>query len=272
MNRTWPFSEIDYPESDGQPMGETPLHQSWMIRLLNLFQQRYVAQPQVYVACNMMMYYTPGSMHEFLVPDLVVLLDSNRRSRRVLKLWEETQPPNLVLEVTSRSTRDNDTQPKKQLYAQLGIAEYFLFDPSGNELTPALQGYRLTEPGVYAPIAQDSGGRLRSEQTGIMFSLAPDPNPDPNPDPELELLLHDTATGERLLTEIETERQGRLWERRAKLHERRAKEQEQQRRVEAERLAHEAELRAEAERAARLQEKASLAELEAELRKNRHLE
>lgn len=50
MNRTWPLSEIDYPESDGQPMGETPVHQSWIIRLLNQFQQRYRDQPQVWSA------------------------------------------------------------------------------------------------------------------------------------------------------------------------------------------------------------------------------
>ena len=44
-------NEIEYPESDGKPMGETDLHRDWMFRLLEIFRQRYRDQ-QVYIACS----------------------------------------------------------------------------------------------------------------------------------------------------------------------------------------------------------------------------
>jgi hypothetical protein len=63
-----------------------------------------------------------------------------------------------VLEVTSRKTRREDVRHKRELYAQLGIAEYFLFDPLAEYLRPALQGYALAG-GAYQPIeAVGSGG------------------------------------------------------------------------------------------------------------------
>ncbi len=247
MNRTWSLSEIDYPESDGQPMGETPVHQSWIIRLLNLFQQRYRALPQVYVASDLMVYYTPGNIHDVFVPDLIVLLKSDRRERRVLKLWEERHAPNLVMEVTSRSTRASDGSSKRDLYARLGIVEYFLFDPLQEGRMPSLQGYRLSDLGRYQAIESDSQGRLCSEQTGVAFSI----------NTELQLVLHDLETGELLLTDAEDAERRVEVERLAKESERRAKE--------AERRAKEA------ERQARLQAEARVRELEAEIKRLRDI-
>jgi Uma2 family endonuclease len=259
MNRTWPVSEIYYPESDGQPMAETPLHQYWMIRLFNLFQQRYQAQPQVFVGSNLMVYYTEGKPKKTFAPDLIVLLHSDRRLRRVLKLWEEPHPPNLVMEVTSKSTRLKDKRTKFARYARLGIAEYILFDPEKEYLTPPLQGYRLNEQGRYQPIELDRQGRLVSEQTGIAFSL----------NDAHELLLHDMETGELLLTDAEEERQAKLAERRAKLAERRAKLAERQAREAAEQRAEVERQAKEAERQARLHAEARIAELESEARRLR---
>lgn len=259
MNRTWPISEIYYPESDGQPMGETPLHQHWMIRLLNLFQQRYEAQPQVFVGCDLMVYYTEGNPDQCFAPDLIVLLDSSRRLRRVLKLWEEPQPPNLVLEVTSKSTRLKDTVTNLERYARLGIAEYILFDPAQEYLTPPLQGYRLSEHDGYLPIQLDRQRQLVSEQTGIAFSLN-----DAN-----ELLLTDITTGSLLLTDAETERREKLAALEQAEAERVAKEAAEHQAA-AEREAKEAaERQADLERQSRLQAEARLAELEAEARRLR---
>ena len=33
MRLSSPTVEIDYPESDGKPMGETDLHRDWMVTL-----------------------------------------------------------------------------------------------------------------------------------------------------------------------------------------------------------------------------------------------
>ena len=50
------------------------------------------------------------------------------------------------------------------------VAEYFLFDPRGEYLSPALQGYRLIE-GQYVPIEPVSG-RLPSVELGLAWKNA----------------------------------------------------------------------------------------------------
>jgi hypothetical protein len=39
-HRLYP-AEIEYPETDGKPMGETDVHRLWMIRLYDLLKHRY---------------------------------------------------------------------------------------------------------------------------------------------------------------------------------------------------------------------------------------
>jgi hypothetical protein len=75
-----------------------------------------------------------------------------------------------VLEVTSRHTRHEDTDAKPALYAQLGVAEYFRFDPRGDYLRPALQGSVLTEEG-YAPLSEGPDGGIHSRALGLTLAL-----------------------------------------------------------------------------------------------------
>lgn len=62
--------------------------------------------------------------------------------RRTYKLWEEGHAPNIVIEVSSRKTQKENLNWKKQLYAWLGVREYFIFDPE-YKLKPPLRAYRL---------------------------------------------------------------------------------------------------------------------------------
>jgi Uma2 family endonuclease len=57
-------------------------------------------------------------------------------------LWEENVPPTVVIEVTSKSTRREDMVKKHDLYLQMGVREYYLFDPTGDYLKPErLRGF-----------------------------------------------------------------------------------------------------------------------------------
>lgn len=67
-------------------------------------------------------------------------------------IWQVGKPPDMVLEVASRSTYRKDLNEKPAIYASMGIPEYWMFDPTGGELYgQALMGYRLVE-GEYVPI------------------------------------------------------------------------------------------------------------------------
>jgi Uma2 family endonuclease len=188
--------EVDYPETDGQPMGETDVHRCWMIRILDLLTHRYRGQ-HVYVSGDLLVYYEEGNPTKFVVPDAMVIKDCDPRPRRVFKIWEENRTPAAVIETTSRGTRREDSMFKPRLYHQLGIPEYFLYDPTGDYLKPALQGYRLTGSG-YERIEPDAAQRLVSNELGLWLQLD-----------QGDLVMSDTNSGKRILTEAESERAAR---------------------------------------------------------------
>ena len=202
---------VEYPESDGKPMGETDLHRDWMIRILDILRQRYRGQ-QVYVASDLLVYYEEGAPNKFVVPDVFFVKACPPGRRRTFKTWEEGCVPDVVFEVTSRSTRRDDEVFKLQVYARLGVKEYFLYDPTSDYLEPPLQGYRLRQ-GAYMRIVPDGVNALRSELLGIRIRLE-----------QGELLMIDEATGQTLLNEAETERAARKAERVARETERVARE------------------------------------------------
>ena len=144
--------QVVYPETDGKPMGETDVHIDALIYLREALKDHFREAPQVYVAGNMLLYYEEGNPAACVAPDVFVVQGVAKHERRIYKLWEEGQPPAVVFEITSRSTRLEDLGTKRALYAMLGVQEYFLYDPLGEYLRPPLQGYRLQE-GEYQRIA-----------------------------------------------------------------------------------------------------------------------
>lgn len=195
--------EIEYPEADGKPMGETDLHRGWMMRVLDLLSHRYRGQ-HFYVTSNLLVYYSEGNPHEFVVPDVFVAKECSSDSRRTYKVWEEGEPPTVVFEITSRSTRRDDQVFKPQVYAKIGVKELFLYDPTAEYLVPPLQGFRFSADGQML-IEADSSGALDSEELGLRLSLVGG-----------ELVMTDSHTGQRLLTEAEAERAEKEAERAAR--------------------------------------------------------
>ncbi len=156
-----------YPESDGAPMGETGIHAFAVHELLSQLYYRYGERDDVYVGGNQFLYYQPGDAKQVVCPDLYVVFGRPRRPlRRTWKLWEEDgHAPDLIIEITSMSTRLTDTGAKLGLYAALGVKEYVLFDPLGDYLQPPLQGYRL-EGGRYVAIDPSPAG-VHLETVGL---------------------------------------------------------------------------------------------------------
>ena len=190
--------EIFYPESDGQPMGETGIHVNVSIAMWQMLRDHFRHRPDVYIAANMFMYYEQGNPHVSVVPDLYVATGVGNEERRTYKIWEEGKPPDLVLEVTSLSTRRDDEGRKRELYQSLGVGEYWQFDPTGDYLDPPLQGLRLTG-GRYQPL--ELGALPDGEVTAHSAVLGLDLRVK---DEEImELRLHDPATGRYLLTHPE---------------------------------------------------------------------
>jgi hypothetical protein len=170
--------------------------------------------------------------------------------RRSFKIWSEGRVPNVVFEVTSRKTKRQDQLVKPEVYARIGVRELFLYDPTIDYLTPALQGYRL-DGGQYLPIEPTASGSLVSSELQLRLRL----------DRE-RLVMEDAVTGLRLLTAAEAEQE------RAEAERERAEAERE--RAEAERERAETEnKRAEAEKQRADAAERRLKEMESELNRLR---
>jgi Uma2 family endonuclease len=196
--------EIEYPTGDGKPMAETGLHVEVMIYLYQALKERFAGVSDVLVSANNFFYYKEGDPKSVVSPDVYMVKGvPSAPPRDNYLLWKEGKVPSLIVEVTSRSTRGKDLK-KKDLYAKLGVPEYFMFDPEGDYLKPPLQGFRLLK-GEYLSIPPAADGSVTSRTTGVIFH------------PEKEWVrLVDAATGEPLLTSEEWREKTRAVEERAK--------------------------------------------------------
>ena len=188
---------IDYPETDGQPMAETPAHRDVMIDAIQVLQRHFAHRPDVYVSGNMMMYYEEGEPRRCVSPDVFVAVGVEDKDRRTYLLWREAKGPDFVLEVTSKSTRRNDQVTKRALYEWMGVSEYVLYDPLGEYLSPSLQGFALSG-GRYVELeGRRLPGGARALHSGVLgLSLHVRAR-------DRALRLHDPVSGEDLLTPVE---------------------------------------------------------------------
>ena len=154
-----------YPTSDGKPMAETDWHRDLMLRLIETLKVYYAAQQRVYVSGNLLLFYERGNRRRHVSPDVFVVKGVAKHNRPNYLLWEERNP-DVVIELTSSSTRREDRETKYRLYRDtLKVKEYFLFDPLVDYLDPPLQGHRL-RAGEYHPIRAVEG-RLPSRALGL---------------------------------------------------------------------------------------------------------
>ena len=199
-----PHDAVFYPSSDGQPMAETALHAACMVHVASALGWWFKkhGRDDVYVGMNNFLYYERGNPRAVVAPDVYVVVGAPAHPPRdTYMLWKEPKGPDFVLEVTSASTRGNDERRKREVYAALGVREYFLYDPRAEWLAPPLQGWRLHE-GAYravpaVTVLPNRGVAVASEVLGLEFR---------DERAERRVRLRDPATGEVLLTHDESER------------------------------------------------------------------
>lgn len=124
-------------------MAETEYHRNLMVELIEMLQHWFIQSPSIYVSGNMLVFYERGDKRKHLAPDVFVVTKTSRHERGNFLMWEEGRPLDVVIELTSRTTKDEDLGRKFELYrSKLGVKEYFLFDPKEEYLQPSFQGFR----------------------------------------------------------------------------------------------------------------------------------
>jgi len=157
----------DLPYSDGEPM-ESP----WHVDNAALLKASYVAarggrRDDYFVGTNMFVYYSSHQVRnqDYKGPDFYVVkeVDGSRR-RFSWVVWEENgRYPDVIIELLSPSTEDNDLGEKKALYEKtFRTGEYFCVGLD----VERLQGWRL-ERRRYRAIVADERGWLWSEELGL---------------------------------------------------------------------------------------------------------
>ena len=183
-----------YPSSDGLPLAEN----DWQLKAIHdaygALNVRYLDRPDVYVSCDLLIYYEEGDPRKSVARDVFVVFGAAKRNRMIYKLWEEPKAPDFVLEVASKNTWREDLGRKRALYAQLGVREYWLFDPKEEYFDPELQGLGLRGR-AYRPLLArvENGARvIRSEVLGLDLRVE-----------NQTLRFRDFATGEQLRSHAE---------------------------------------------------------------------
>jgi Uma2 family endonuclease len=163
-----PETEIDYPSSDGKPVAETYLHLNAIIAILKALELHLKGQ-QATVLANQFLYYSQDLPRLRVAPDVMVIFGVAPGGRDNYKIWQEGQIPSIIFEVTSKGTQSEDQGHKYALYEQMGIQEYWLFDPKNEWIAGQLQGYRLWDD-RYIPI-EDHRSRVLGLQLSVQGSL-----------------------------------------------------------------------------------------------------
>ena len=127
-----------------------------------------------------------------VVPDVMVAFDVEPGERLSYKVWQEPKAPDFVLEVLSQDTWRVDVFEKPALYADLGVLEYWIFDPRGiRRGGPQLEGWQLRRGGEHDPLPSSNGGDGHSELLGL--DLVPNGKSLWLRDPESGFVLPDHA-------------------------------------------------------------------------------
>lgn len=162
---SYPHEIPDFPllEEDGVPM-ESFWHVAAMNLLIDLVYYRFRKRKDFFAGGNMFIYFSAEQARnlDYRGPDFFFVWGVKRsRRRRYWAVWEEKGKfPNVIIELLSQTTAEQDLTTKKDLYQRtFRTPDYFCYDPE----TEKLLGWRLTR-GRYVPLTPNKKGWLWSEE------------------------------------------------------------------------------------------------------------
>ena len=190
---------IEYPASDGEPMTESKVQYTPLTCTVAALEVYYQGRDDVFVAGELLVYYRMNDNGIRVAPDVMVVFGAaGNHDRDSWLTWREGTAPHFVMEIASPSTWERDADDKRRIYANMGVTEYWRFDPTGECFTPPLIGETLAGGEYQAlPLSGDGAGMLwgRSGLLGLYICVLPG----------LELRLYDPVGGRWLRSLQESE-------------------------------------------------------------------
>ena len=124
-------------------------------RIISLLRAQYANRSDVFMSGMVSISYKVPDDTVRFAPEFFIALDVPDATIRLNSpnffVWKLGKSPDFVMDIASPSTAVNDLRHKRDMYMELGITEYWRFDPTGGELYgQPLAGERLVEGG-YQP-------------------------------------------------------------------------------------------------------------------------
>ncbi len=159
--------EIEYPETDGQPIGGNTLEFEWITTSKFGIEILFHHREDVFVAGDLLWYPVRGDIKERAASDTFVVFGRQKEHRSsYIQHREAGIAPQVVFEVRSPSNDDAEMDLKLDFYDRHGLEEYYNYDPERG----TLEGYRRPEAqGTLEPILEIRG--WISPRLGIRFGI-----------------------------------------------------------------------------------------------------
>lgn len=149
------------------------LQEAPYLRIFSILDEHFQNSPDVLVSGGWgFIYYDRYDMNAKRAPDCTIAFGVDAEQivdRNAYMIWEVGKPPDVAIEIASSSTAVNDIGVKREIYAEIGIGEYWLLDRTGGDLYGApLIGERLVD-GEYIryPTYMDDQGRIASHSDAL---------------------------------------------------------------------------------------------------------
>ena len=172
---------IVYPESDGMPLPDGEYQAPIQRRIVRDLDGHFRDVPGVNANGDTFIYYVEGNPRRSFSPNCYVVFGLTDAALESLSLegnntyllWEVGKAPDFILEIGSPSTAATDMGRKRDLYAELGVSEYWRSDATGGEFYgEPLVGERLMDREYRRlEMRRESDGRVWSHSDVLNLEL-----------------------------------------------------------------------------------------------------
>ncbi len=172
---------IFYPESDGMPLPDGEFQAPLYIRVVGTLRVHFKDVPGARVNGDTFLYYVEGNPRRSVSPDCYVVFGLSEAAQHSLSLegnntyllWEVGKPPDFILEIGSPSTASADLGRKRDLYAELGVGEYWRYDATGGDFhgEPLVGEYLVDGEYRRFEMRRETDGRVWSHSDVLNLDL-----------------------------------------------------------------------------------------------------
>ncbi len=193
------YLSVAYPPNE-EPMADPIRLKTYLLALIWPLEEMFGRLQDALIASNVFLYYQMGDVSKVVAPDLMIAFGVDHERLGLGKsyhMWVAGKPPDFVMEIGSDSTASRDVNEKRDIYAEIGVREYWLFDPpDATRYKFFLKGLRLVD-GEYVeiPMVEGEGWDIRGHSEVLGLDLCWENG---------AIRLYDPATGEYLKNQEET--------------------------------------------------------------------